>query len=175
LLDKWDPRRLPALKTNPEDGPNAKSVFNFIAVAVGTLWLALTPRWPYLLLGPGALYLQAIPMKLMPQWIQFYWAIVVLLCAQLVLRFFSLFRLLPRRHARIMDLTLKGVGLCIGVLLLFKAPNYVSSQYQEVADWTNLSLLVCLIAALAINLWGTCRLLLSLWRERDQMLPAREQ
>ena len=174
LLDKWDPRRLPALKAHPEDSPNAQNIFSFIAVAVGTLWLALTPRWPYLLLGPGALYLQAIPMKLMPHWIEFYWAIVVLLCAQLTLRFFRLFRLLPRRQARILDLALKGVGLCIGVLLLLKAPNYVSSQYQEVAVWANLSFLVCLSVALAINLWGTGRLLLSLWRERDQMLPARQ-
>jgi HAAS len=174
LLDKWDPRRLPALKANPEDGPSAQNIFNFIAVTVGTLWLALTPRWPYLLLGPGALYLQALPMKLMPQWIEFYWAIVLLLCAHLVLGFFRLFRLLPRRQARIMDLTLKGVGLCIGVLLLLQAPNYVSSQYREVAAWANLSFLVCLIVVLAINLWGTGRLLLSLWRERDQMLPAQQ-
>ena len=174
LLDRWDPRRLPALKANPEDGPNVRNVFNFIAAVVGTLWLALTPRWPYLLLGPGAPYLQAIPMKLMPRWIEFYWAIVVLLCAQLVLQFFSLFRFLPRRHARIMDLTLKGVGLCIGALLLLKAPNYVSSQYQEVANWANRSFLICLIVALAINLWGIGRRLLSLWRERDPMLPARE-
>ena len=174
LLDKWDPRRLPALKANPEDGPNAQNIFTFFAVAVGTLWLALTPRWPYLLLGPGALYLHAIPMKLMPQWIEFYWAIVVLLCAQLVLGFFRLFRLLPCRQARIMDLTLKGIGLCIGVLLLLKAPNYVSSQYQEVAVWANLSFLVCLIVALAINLWGTGRLLFSLWREREQVLSARQ-
>jgi hypothetical protein len=39
LLDKWDPRRLPALKAKPEDGPNVRNVFNFIAAAVGTLWL----------------------------------------------------------------------------------------------------------------------------------------
>jgi len=100
-----------------------------------------------------------------------------LLCAQLVLQFFRLFRLLPRRQARILDLSLRGAGLSIGVLLLRKAPNYVSSvssQYQQVADWANLSFLVCLIAALAINLWSTARLLLSLWRERDQMLPARQ-
>jgi hypothetical protein len=34
--------------------------------------------------------------------------------------------------------------------------------------------LICLIVALAINLWGMGRLLLSLWRERDPMLPARQ-
>jgi hypothetical protein len=113
-------------------------------------------------------------MTLLRQWIEFYWAIVGLLCAQLILQFFSLFRLLPRRRARIMNLTLKVVGLCIGVLLLLKAPNYVSSPYQEVARWANLSFLVCLIVVLAINLWGAGRLLLSIWRERDPMLPARQ-
>ena len=55
LLDKRDPRRLPALKANPEEGASAQSIFNFIAVAVGTLWLALTPRWPYLAV-PGRTY-----------------------------------------------------------------------------------------------------------------------
>jgi hypothetical protein len=59
-----------------------------------------------------------------------------------------------------MDLTLKGVVLCIGVLLLLKAPHYVSSTDQEVAKGANPSFLVCLIVALAINLW---RLPLALW------------
>jgi hypothetical protein len=172
-LDKWDPRRLPALK-DPDGGPTARNIFGFIVAATGTLWLALTPRSPYLLLGPGALYLQEIPVKLMPQWIEFYWAIVLLLCGQLVLEFFSLFRLMPRHRTRIIDLILRGIGLSIGVLLLLRAPNYVSSEYQEVADWANFSFLACLIVALGINLWGTGRLLLSIRHERDRMLPARQ-
>jgi hypothetical protein len=59
-----------------------------------------------------------------------------------------------------MDLTLKGVVLCIGVLLLLKAPHYVSSTDQEIPMGANPSFLVCLIVALAINLW---RSPLALW------------
>jgi hypothetical protein len=110
VLDKWDPRKLPALKPNEEDyGPSARSIFEFICVAVGTAWLALTPRWPYLMLGPGALYLPALDMKLWPRWPLFYGAIITLLGAELVLRFFTLFRGLPRRQARILDLILRGI------------------------------------------------------------------
>jgi hypothetical protein len=59
-----------------------------------------------------------------------------------------------------MDLILKGVVLCIGVFLLLKAPHDVSSTDQEIAKGANPSFLVCLIVALAINLW---RLPLALW------------
>jgi hypothetical protein len=172
VLNRWDPGKLPPLKANPEDGPTARNIFHLIAAALGTIWLALTPRWPYLLLGPGALYLQAMPMKLMPQWVEFYWAILILVCAQLALQFLSLFRRLPRRKAKVVDLALKIAGLCIGVLLLLKYPNYVTSPDQTVADWANLSFLICLIVSFAINLSGTARILLSLIRERHQMLPA---
>jgi hypothetical protein len=170
VLDKWDPRKLPALKANPDDGPNAANIFVFIVTALGTLWLALTPRWPYLMLGP----LPQLALTAMPSWTAFYWEIVALLCLQLVLQFFTLFRLLPRRRARTADLVLKCWSLQIGVSLLLKAPNYVTSKYQEVADWANLTFLICLIIAVAINLFGTGRLVFSLLRERHQMLPARQ-
>ena len=173
VLNNWDPGNLPVVKA-PEDGPNAHNIFTFIATAVGTLWLALTPQWPFLLLGPGALYLQSMPMKLMPSWPMFYWEIVALLCAQLVLQFFSLFKMLERRRARNANLILKCWGLSIGVHLLLKAPNYITSTHQEIAAWANLTFLICLIVALAINLFGMGRLLYSLLRERDQMLPARQ-
>jgi hypothetical protein len=174
VLDHWDPRKLPAVKANLEDGPNASNIFTFIVTALGTLWLALTPRWPYLLLGPGALYLPALALKAMPSWNAFYWAIVATCCGRLVLQLFSLFRWLPRGTARILDVILRVAGLCIGVLLLLKAPNYVTSPYPEVGYWANLNFAVCVAAAVAINLWGTGRALFSLLRDRDQMLPARQ-
>ena len=97
-------------------------------------------------------------------------------------KFFILFRLRPRRHelavtdspSRTMDLTLKGLVLCNGVLWLQKAPHHVSSTDQEVANWANLGYLICLIVALAIGLWRFGRLSLSLWREPNHMLPARQ-
>jgi len=160
VLNRWDPGKLPPLKTPPDDGPSARNIFNFVAAVVGTAWLALTPRWPYLLLGPGALYLPAIPMKLMPEWVWFYWAIMALLCLQLGLQFLNLLRLLPRRAADVADLTLKCAGLIIGILLLFKFPNYVASPDQGLAEWANLSFLTCVIVAVAIGLFGIVRRLM---------------
>ena len=172
LFNSWDPRKLPAAKATPEDGPTGRNIFNFVLLAMGTLWLALTPNWPYLMLGPGALYLSPIPMRLMPQWTEFYWAILILLGAQLTVKFFHLFRWLPRQQSRFIDLGLKILGLGIAVLLLTQYPNYVVSANRPLAYWVNLSFLSCVIVALGINLWGTVRLLVSLRRERAQMAPA---
>jgi hypothetical protein len=174
VLDKWDPRKLPALKANPDDGPNAANIFTFIVTVIGTMWVALTPRWPYLMLGPGALYLPQLGLKFWPEWPVFYWAIVALLCAQLALQFFSLFRWLQRPKARIINVILKSIGLCIGVLLLLNGPNYVTSQYPEVAYWANLNFQVCIGVWIAINIWRTGYIVFSLLRDRHEMLPARQ-
>jgi hypothetical protein len=174
VVNRWDPGKLPALKADPDDGPTAANIFGFICLAVGTVWLLLTPRWPYLMLGPGALYLPALALKPMPEWIGFYWAIGVLLCAQLVLQFFRLVRWLPRQKARIADVILRSVGLVIGVLLLLKAPNYVTSEYPEVTKWANLNFEVCIAVWVAISVWRTGWMLFSLLRKRHQMLPARQ-
>jgi hypothetical protein len=174
-LNRWDPGKLPPLKANLEDGPSARKIFDFICLAVGTLWVALTPRWPYLMLGPGSLYSQYLPMKLRAQWIEFYWAILVLLCAQLMLQLIVLLRRLPRRKARIADLILKIAGLCLGIFLMFQ--NYVVATgpgHQELVLWANLTFRLCVLVAVAINLWGIFQLLSSLLRERHQMLPARQ-
>jgi hypothetical protein len=174
VLDKWDLRQLPVVKANPDDGPTAANIFTFIVTVIGTLWLALTPQWPYLLLGPGAFYLPQLGLKAMPSWPVFYWAIVAALCARLVLQFFSLFRWPARPKARIADVILRGISLLIGVLLLLKGPNYVTSPYPEVADWANFTFEISVIVAGAIHLWGTGRALFSLLRERHLMLPARQ-
>jgi hypothetical protein len=174
VLDKWDPRKLPVLKANPDDGPNAANIFTFIVTAVGTLWIALTPRWPYLMLGPGALYLPQLGLQFWPQWPIFYWAFIVGLCARLALQFFSLFRWLAHPKVRVVDLILRSFSLLIGILLLLRAPNYTTSQYPDVAYWANLSFEVCVAVWVAMNLWGTGRTLYSLLCERHQMLPARQ-
>jgi uncharacterized membrane protein len=79
---------------------------------------------------------------------EFYWAILILVCARLALQLQSPFRLLPQRQA--------------------------NSPDQAVADWANLNFLICLIVSFAINLVGTARVLIPLIRERDEMLPARQ-
>jgi hypothetical protein len=174
VFDKWDPRKLPELRANPDDGPTAVNIFTFIVTAIGTLWVAFIPSWPYLLLGPGAHYLPQLVLKPMPSWPLFYWPIVAALCARLALQFLSLFRWLTHPKARLADVILRGVSLCIGVLLLLKAPNYATSPNADVAYWVNLNFEICVVVAVAIHLGGTGRALFLLLRERHQMLPARQ-
>jgi hypothetical protein len=174
VLNRWDPGKLLALKSDPDDGPTASNIFGFIGLVVGTVWLLLTPRWPYLMLGPGALYLPALALKPMPGWIAFYWSIGVVLSGQVVLQFLRLVRWLPRQKARTVDVILRIIALLIGVLLLLKAPNYVTSPYPEVAKWANLNFEVCIAVWVAISLWRTGSMLFSLLRNRHQMLPARQ-
>jgi len=173
VLDKWDPRKLPAVKSVADGyGANARDIFEFLCLALGTAWLALTPQWPYLMLGPGAQYLPALGLKFWPRWPLFYGAIITLLCAELVLRFFTLFRWLPRRKAQILDLVLRGTGILTGVLLYLQGPHFVSSAYPQVAVWANLTFQVSIAVATAIHAWRAGWLLYSLWRVRGQMLPA---
>jgi hypothetical protein len=126
------------------------------------------------MLGPGALYLPALGLKPMSEWIAFYWAIGVLMVAQAVLQFFRLVRWVRRDRARIVDVILRGIGLVIGVLLLLRAPNYVTSTSPEVTHWANLNFEIAIAVWVAITLWRTCAMLYSLLRERHQMLPARQ-
>lgn len=174
VLNRWDPGKLPALKANPEDGPTAGNIFGFICLVVGTAWLLLTPRWPYLMLGPGAAFIPALGLNPMPDWIAFYWAIGTLICAQVVLAFLRLMRWLSRPKARIVDFVLKVTGLIIGLVLLGRGPNYVTLPSPEVTKWANWNFEICLAVWAAISIWQTVRMLISLLRERHQMLPARQ-
>ena len=169
LFDKWDPRKLPAVKASAEDGPTAKNIFEFICLVIGSLWLLFTPRWPYLMLGPGAWFLPALEVKASFEWIPFYAAIALMLGAQIVLDFLKLFRWLPRQKGRIGEAILSAAGLLISVLLLLKAPNYVASKYEEVAHWANLNFAICIAIAAGISAWKTGRILILLIRERHQM------
>jgi hypothetical protein len=177
--NQWDPGELPPLKKGGDDGPNAQSIFGFIIVAISTLWLALIPHWPFLLLGPAAGYLQSLPVKFMPQWLGFYWAVISLLCAQLLLQAFNLFRRVPSRQRQVLDVIFRGVGFAIGLVLLLAGPDYViaensSTDMKNLTHWASLNFLVSLVVFLAISAWGFGRRVVLLIRQRNQMLPARQ-
>jgi hypothetical protein len=174
VLDKWDPRKLPELKAVAEDGPTGRNIFEFVSLAVGTAWLALTPKWPYLMLGPGALWLPSLDVKAFSRWPLFYGAIVALLCAEVVLRFFTLFRWMPRARARIADLVLRVAGVTVLTLLFFQGPHFISTSDPDVTEWANQTFQWCIAIAALIHLWRAGWLFFSLLRDRHQMLPARQ-
>ena len=125
------------------------------------------------MLGPGVLFLPALGIKLMPEWTAFCWAIGVLLSAHVVLEFFRLVRWVPRAKARVLDVILRALGLGIGVLLLMKGPNYVTTLNPDVTRWANLNFETCIAVWVAISVWRAGGIIWLL-RDRHQMLPARQ-
>ena len=173
VLNRWDPDELPEVKV-PDEGPTTKNIFQFTCLFIATAWVALTPHWPYLMLGPGALYLPALQLQFWPQYQFFYRAFVALLYTGLVLQFCVMCRWVTRPRARVLELVLRAFGLALGTALLIHGPNYVTSPYKDVSDWANQTFYVCVAVAVAIQLWRSAMEIRALIRDRHQMLPARQ-
>jgi hypothetical protein len=73
LLDKWDPRSLPPVRTQERKAPLAHTVCELAFNVFGFIWLLLVPGHPALLLGPAAAILKPAPM-----WQMFYVPILLL-------------------------------------------------------------------------------------------------
>ena len=109
----------------------AEVVFGFILL----VWLLLVPRHPFLLLGPGAVYLAASPFELAPVWWTFFWWCVAMNVLQLVWRCINLLRGAWQHRSRTEDLAIKALGLIpIGVVLLVKDSGYVLLKNPGM-DW----------------------------------------
>ncbi len=118
----WTPSDLPPLEKEDLSGKKPRSfshavaevVFGFICL----IWLLLVPQHPYMLLGPGALYLQALPFQLAHVWVQFYWWIVALTVLQLTWNSVNLIRGSWQRPEHVRHLIEKTLGLIPLALLL---------------------------------------------------------
>jgi hypothetical protein len=118
----WAASELPPLGTEANTGKKPRSfghavtevVFGFIAL----VWLALIPKHPYLLMGPGAFYLQASPFQAAPVWVPVFWSIVALNLIQLGWRCIDLIRGSWRGPRLAQNFTVKIFGLIPLALML---------------------------------------------------------
>ncbi len=119
-LDQWMVSELPALESKEHGNPRgfASAVAN-VLVGVGFLvYLLLIPRHPYLLLGPGAVYLRTLPYKLAPAWTTFYWGVVALNVLQVSWRTLSLAQGKWKERWRLEELLSKAVAFGLLMFLL---------------------------------------------------------
>ncbi len=96
LAAGWAPSGLPPF---PADYASRKKPKSYMQAAIEVCfeilflcWLLLIPANPWLLMGPGAVYLNITPYQLAPVWWQFYWGIVVLNTVQVGWNLTSLWR-----------------------------------------------------------------------------------
>jgi len=179
----WTPSTLPPLEKGSDAGKKPRSYAVAVAeVIFGYLfliWLLLVPHHPYLLLGPGALYLQFSPFQLAPVWVQFYWWVVALNVFQVIWHSLDLVRGSWQRPRTVERIVTSGLGVIpLGILLAardhawvtLKHPALDQVRYGGTLDSINKSIhwsLMVLIALTVLTLLGEAgRAALDAWRKR---------
>ena len=125
----WSPGNLPSFVKDPVTGKKPRSFAQAVAEAVVEffllVWLLLIPGHPWVLLGPGALYLQGSPFQLGPVFMQFFWCVVALSVFQLGWRCLDLARGTWQNPRQAQKNVMQVVGL-IPLVLLLTVPNHAA-------------------------------------------------
>ena len=184
LSANWSPSDLPAVEKEPENGKKPRSYAQAVAeVIFGFLflvWLLLIPNYPFLLWGPGVLYLRVSPFQLAPVWIQFYWWMVALNVMQLAWRSVDLGRGTWQRRRVTEQMAMGAFGLIpLGILLAVPEHAYVAlkhpaldqAQYgaamasiNQAIHWGFQVVFVIVVLQLA---WEIAQMYLKVYRKRE--------
>ncbi|MBS1802156.1 MAG: hypothetical protein JST28_02255 [Acidobacteria bacterium] len=124
----WNPSTLPPIekdslrKGKPRSFAQAVAEIIFSVLFLG--WVLLIPHYPFILLGPGVVFLKTSSYELAPVWWTFFGWIVALGIMQIVARCIDLARGTWERPSIIQHFAFKVVGL-IPVLVLLAAPGHI--------------------------------------------------
>jgi hypothetical protein len=138
MTAQWSPLDLPPVGAGDGDWAKPRSFTRaLLEVFSGCLFLAyvlLVPHYPFLLLGPGAWYLKALPYQLAPVWWTFYWLLVCLNVFELTWKIVDLARCAwqrPKNRARHMAMHALSL-IPLGILLA--APEHKLFLLKNPAD-----------------------------------------
>ena len=184
----WTPSTLPPVEKTPAGGKKPRSFAQAVAeVVFGFLfliWLLLVPQHPFLLWGPGVIYMHLSPFQLAPVWMQFFWWIVALNVLQLAWRCLDLWQGAWQRPRQLQQIVFKVIGL-IPLLFLLNVPNQAcltlkhpaldQARYGGTLVLINRSIhlsLLCVCAIVVLQLlWETGQMGLNTWRKRAAAMP----
>ena len=127
ITEQWQPSSLPPLEKDEGRGKPRSFAMAVAEIVCGVLflgWLVLVPRYPYLIMGPGAVYLKYGPFELAPVWWTFFWWIVSLNTLQIVWNCVDLARGAWRRPWRVKQIAFKAIGL-IPLLILMSVQDHI--------------------------------------------------
>jgi hypothetical protein len=182
----WTPSTLPPLEKDAVHGKKPRSFASAVAeVIFGFLflvWLLLVPQHPYLLMGPGSLYLPYSPFQFAPVWVPVFWWVVALNVTQLLWRCVDLIRGTWNQQRRAQQIVISVFGL-IPLGLVLAVPDHafftlknVSDQarYGAALDSIDLSikwsaLVICAIVILEL-VWALARMSLNAYRRRVELM-----
>jgi hypothetical protein len=128
VTKNWNPSTLPPLEKDAGQSgkrrPFAQAVAEIIFSSLFLVWLLLIPSHPFLMLGPGVIFLKTVPYQLSPAWWTFFWWIIALNIVQIVWKCIDLLRGKWSRPSRILQIVSKIFGL-IPIVILLMAPGHI--------------------------------------------------
>lgn len=177
ITRNWHPNSLPPLEKDLLRRGKPRSFAQAIAeILFGALflaWLLLVPRYPFLIMGPGAVYLKVGPFALAHVWWAFFWWVLALNIFQIVWKCVDLARGKWQFPSRIQQVAFKAVGLIPIIILLtardqvyvlLKSPGADQLKYGENISQLNNGIhfafaVICAIVALQLawDLWVMAR------------------
>jgi hypothetical protein len=123
----WDPAKLPPLTHPRKEKSFASRIADLIVHCLWLLYVLAIPHHLYLILGPGAGFLNRLSAGFAPVWRLFYVAIIVLLLAQLAIKVTALARG-GQRWDRPLQLLTKLFGVVPAGLLAFAKVYFVPTS-----------------------------------------------
>lgn len=150
----WDPAKLPPLAHPKKQQSPAGRIADLVVHCLWILYVLAIPRYPFLILGPGALFLNKLYAGFVPLWHVFYFAYIIVLLAQLGIKLMALNRGTDRWRLPLQLLT-KILGLVpIGILafakVYFVPVSSAANQHTFAAInyWVNVGFRIVLVIAL---------------------------
>lgn len=139
FFDTWSPRKLPIAR-DPNRIPRSESIGELVGGLVFLFWWVNKPGFPTI---PG------ITVTPTPLWSTFYWPILLLVLASVLLAGVNTFRPWWTRLRSGLHLAIEGTGLALvcylattGPWLAVTAPSIPVDQAARLTDWINLSVLI---------------------------------
>lgn len=182
INEQWQPSSLPPLEKGEGSGKPRSYAMAVAEIVFGCLflvWLVIIPRYPFLIMGPGAVYVKASPFELSSVWWTFYWWILSLNVVQTVWNCADLARGAWRRPWRIKQIVFKVFGLIPLLILLsvrdhiyvlLKNPAVDGARYGQNLDQINYGIhlalgVICAIVAVQL-VWDTWQVARDGYRRR---------
>jgi hypothetical protein len=159
---RWLPEHLPPMPPKAAAGRKPNTYANAVAqLVVGFIvlfWLLLVPQHPYLMFGPGAMYLHASPYQLAPVWWTFYWWIIAINCIHQLWRIYDLLTGAWEYRNVMQHMVVSALGLvpCYLVLstptlVLLRHPHADEVQFGATLNNINLGIHRGFLIVLAIS------------------------
>ncbi len=125
---QWNPRDLPRVEERSKAPSLVGGIADLIVSGVMLVWLLAIPTRPFLILGPGVEYFKNQSIGLTPQWHTFYWQIIGLLVAQIVMKAVMIAVRRFGTWRRVIDLVVHALGIGILAVMVHAQIYFVPAR-----------------------------------------------